>query len=204
MDTKNILTNCLLNIQPNTCDILNKYNKNIAEFIDILAKFKNYSLTTELSMSNSSVSKLLTELLPNRIKSNTKLHTYILSINGLKYCNQCSTILPISEFYKNSTRLDGLSSCCTMCQKKLFNDWYTTSNGAISKIHSACRRARIKLACPSWANIAKIKEVYKNCPGGMEVDHIVPLNGTHVCGLHVETNLQYLSKVDNIKKSNKF
>lgn len=49
-----------------------------------------------------------------------------------------------------------------------------------------------------------IKEIYTNCPEGMHVDHIIPLQGVLVSGLHVDTNLQYLSVKDNIIKSNNF
>lgn len=55
---------------------------------------------------------------------------------------------------------------------------------------------------PAWANILKIKEIYKNCPEGHEVDHIVPINGKTVSGLHCEANLQYLKGKENASKGN--
>jgi hypothetical protein len=53
---------------------------------------------------------------------------------------------------------------------------------------------------PPWADLDKIKEIYKNRPKGYHVDHIHPISKG---GLHVHYNLQYLPAIDNIKKSNK-
>jgi hypothetical protein len=68
----------------------------------------------------------------------------------------------------------------------------------------AAYKARKAQRTPKWADLEKIKQIYKDCPRGLAVDHIVPLFGRNVCGLHVENNLQYLTKQQNSKKGNKF
>lgn len=59
------------------------------------------------------------------------------------------------------------------------------------------------MACPSWVDKEALKNIYDNCPKGMEVDHIVPLSGKIVSGLHVPWNLQYLTPEENKRKTNK-
>lgn len=70
--------------------------------------------------------------------------------------------------------------------------------------NNAKRRALVKQATPSWADLAEIQNVYLEAQYlQMHVDHIIPLRGKFVCGLHVWENLQLLSAKDNLSKGNK-
>jgi hypothetical protein len=66
------------------------------------------------------------------------------------------------------------------------------------------RKKRLKRQTPLWADAEKIRQIYTDRPDGYHVDHIIPLKGELVCGLHVESNLQYLPAKENISKKNKF
>lgn len=63
---------------------------------------------------------------------------------------------------------------------------------------------RIKRATPKWIDREQVKEVYRTCPEGYEVDHIIPLRGESVCGLHVHENLQHLTAEANRAKTNNY
>lgn len=65
-------------------------------------------------------------------------------------------------------------------------------------------------AMPGWVDAEAIKAVYteadrltKETGIPHHVDHIVPLKGRGVCGLHVEYNLQPLPALENLRKGNK-
>lgn len=65
-------------------------------------------------------------------------------------------------------------------------------------------------AIPKWADLEAIRNIYKaaaeiSAKTGIRhaVDHIVPLQGRMVCGLHVENNLQVIPEKENLKKFNK-
>lgn len=75
---------------------------------------------------------------------------------------------------------------------------------ALYTFHCAKRRAKILERTPKWADLQKIKELYLSAKRGFQVDHIIPLQGKLVSGLHVENNLQIIPKLENILKSNKF
>lgn len=81
---------------------------------------------------------------------------------------------------------------------------YVQENLAKSNALTKKYRARKHQRMPMWADESKIREFYLNCPDGHEVDHVVPLFGELVSGLHVHTNLQYLTVEKNRSKSNRF
>lgn len=87
---------------------------------------------------------------------------------------------------------------CKKASKKFYQ-----SNKAYSRAKAAKRRAAKLKRTPKWANLQAIQVIYANCPPGYHVDHIVPLRGHNVSGLHVEYNLQYLPASQNMSKGNR-
>lgn len=66
------------------------------------------------------------------------------------------------------------------------------------------RRAQKVQATPPWCDQSSIEAFYANCPPGLVVDHIIPLQGVLAVGLHVADNLQYLTPEENSRKRNNF
>jgi len=64
--------------------------------------------------------------------------------------------------------------------------------------------ARMGRPLPAAYDREACEAFYAACPEGMQVDHVVPLNGEFVSGLHVSWNLQYMTPVQNWKKGNAF
>ena len=89
---------------------------------------------------------------------------------------------------------------------------YRKNNKGKRASYQAKRRANKISATPMWADTQYIQDLYVNCReaesvferAGIQVkfnvDHIIPLQGKTVSGLHVEDNLQILTDHDNFKK----
>lgn len=83
------------------------------------------------------------------------------------------------------------------------------NNPAKRKQNRMRYKGNVKQATPSWSDFALMDIVYKEAKAltqstGIQhdVDHIVPLKGRTVCGLHCEANLQVLTHSDNLSKLN--
>ncbi|WP_139281466.1 hypothetical protein [Muricoccus roseus] len=76
---------------------------------------------------------------------------------------------------------------------------------------AAKRRAQRRQATPRWADLAVMTLIYAEAArltraSGIrhDVDHIVPLISTAVCGLHVPWNLRVVTRTENQAKGNRF
>lgn len=90
-------------------------------------------------------------------------------------------------------------------RRKGATTWQKNNPGRVNAATAKRRAARLS-ATPAWLTaeqLAQIRWFYDNCPKGWEVDHIVPLQGENVCGLHVPWNLQHLPARVNKSKGNR-
>ena len=139
---------------------------------------------------------------------------YLLSIIEHKYCYCCSTIKPYLEYHKDlSGTSSGLRTYCKSCRSmeqqgsyEKYKDSHIKSHiknaGKIRARNIMQKLNRSRRIVP-WTEKEAIDTFYHNCPIGYHVDHILPLQGKEVSGLHVLANLQYLPARDNMSKGNK-
>ena len=92
-----------------------------------------------------------------------------------------------------------------LAQKKSQQKYKQSKKGKLThRVHSAKRRAAELLRTPIWSEEELIRKFYMDVPKGYHVDHIIPLQGETVSGLHVIGNLQYLTASENLSKKNRF
>lgn len=165
-------------------------------FVQAICDSGEVSLKDSLKVSHGTIASLTKKCFPEKPRNSARLDTYILSLASLKECTKCGHVLPVSLFRENKSRYDGLQVYCVDCHLE-------TTSITQSARQTKYRASKIQRT-PAWANLEEIKEIYANRPEGYHVDHIIPLQGELVCGLHVENNLQYLKATDNCSKNNSF
>ena len=82
-------------------------------------------------------------------------------------------------------------------------EWARNNREKLRKKELA-RKQAASLRCPGWEDRKRLLKFYRECPEGFHVDHIIPLRGKLVSGLHCLGNLQYLPAQENLRKHNRF
>jgi 5-methylcytosine-specific restriction endonuclease McrA len=197
---------------------VNKFKYSVPDFCLLIIKYEQQqSLAKFLGCSPLTIQRNIDKYIPELVKfkrPRTPLVYRLYSLFEHKYCTKCAIAQPISCFATNKAQPDGLQQYCKYCIKNYYiqnKDAITSSNIKWAKSNpgkivaaKARRRAAEKQQCPAWSELLEVQDFYERCPEGMEVDHIVPLRGKLVSGLHVLENLQYLEQSENRKKGNRF
>ena len=97
--------------------------------------------------------------------------------------------------------------------KRRYKKTHKVNNPDMYKEMTSLRRRRFRDATPKWLTENQKMEIRLKYRLAIElsrvtgerhaVDHIIPLHGESVCGLHVPWNLQVLTQKDNLTKYNR-
>ena len=147
----------------------------------------------------------------------------------MKICRLCKCLLPPHYFAPLAKGRQGLHPWCRECHAEYNRARYSAGKrvssilpftpapalpkdktqrrlaregqkGAETVWYALAKQGRI----PKWLALDDVLPFYALAKRfGMTVDHVVPLNGKTVCGLHVPWNLQLLTAAENARKGNR-
>ncbi len=145
----------------------------------------------------------------------------------MKTCSQCKIAKELTNFKAHVLAKDKLHTWCKSCSNKYNREYrklkpeqkrkdqalYRKRHPEKVNANAAKRDAAQKLRLPKWLTkeqLDQINQFYQDSSYltqytkvEFEVDHIVPILGKNVSGLHVPWNLQLLTATENNKKGNR-
>ena len=123
-----------------------------------------------------------------------------------KSCLECKTLA--SRKQRQSETLEEKEK-----RLQVSRDWFKNNKHMRSVYEAQYQHAKFQRT-PAWLtedDFWMIEEIYelaslrsKSLGFLWHVDHIIPIRGKNVSGLHVPQNLQVIPWIDNVKKSNRF
>ena len=199
----------------------NKVDLTVQEFLKLgLELGTNKAIAEHFNTDPNTVSRWLRTAVPELATqgSRTPLNLKIYFFFDQRPCSMCKEVKELSEYGKDKRSPSGTKNICKECDAKSYSKLtpekraikldrsgsYRRDNPEKMRGYSMTAHAKRLKRVPAWSETKEIKEFYNNCPQGYEVDHIIPLQGKKVSGLHVIGNLQYLTIEENRLKSNRY
>lgn len=122
-----------------------------------------------------------------------------------KSCGQCRFDEQVQFLFESIANTEKIAKEAALLKGTLSEAIKSEPNGGRRRL------MRVRMATPPWVDFAAIAELILernriNRLTGVahHIDHIVPLAGKHVCGLHVHHNMRIITATANLKKSAKF
>ena len=156
----------------------------------------------------------------NTVKSLEEFYTSKATKSGYMYkCKSCSKEAKKQWAAKNSKKVKVYNKkySCKKSRKEYMKKYMTKhqqENKAYWNTRNSKHRAAKLQRTPEWLTVDHlwmIEEVYELAQIRTEatgvshhVDHIIPLKGKLVSGLHVADNLQVLTAAENLSKNNRY
>lgn len=131
------------------------------------------------------------------------------------YCKTCKNNKKRTWASKNKDKVKAYDKEWQQNNKdkkaKNYKNWQLNNRSDVNVYNSHRRAVKLQRSVV-WANKEQIKAYYTVCAFFNEVngyikyhvDHVIPLQGKDVSGLHVHNNLQVIPAKDNLEKSNKY
>jgi hypothetical protein len=133
-------------------------------------------------------------------------------------CAECRRIMDARLYNENVAKRNMQAKLYKESRKEyvsMLSKKWKENNRALVRATMVKRHAAKLQRIPKWADLDAIEQVYKDCEiinvlsrmyGGEEfhVDHIIPMQGENVSGLHVFENLQIITATENLTKGNRW
>lgn len=151
----------------------------------------------------------------NETKQLTEFHKDKECRQGVKnVCKACKTSQKNKWYKDNAERQSEKARLYRTTNKeatKQAREKWDSNNVGMVRAKEARRRASKIERTVAWADKEAITDIYKRAhlikkelALDVHVDHVVPLRGELVSGLHVESNLQIIPAKDNLSKGNRY